>query len=694
MDADRFPAGMRVLAVDDDRVSLMILERQLQCCNYNVTTVMDVETAMGMLRERKNGDQFDLVISDVVMPDIDGFKFLELISLEMDLPVIMLSANNETETMMKGIMHGACDYLVKPVRLEQLRGIWTHVVRNNKTEQKSQHGDQDKCEKDGANHTRKYSKKNKKDVSGVDSDMENKSTQKRQRVQWSAELHRKFVEAFNLIGMDRAVPKKILEVMNVEGLSRENVASHLQKYRLYLKKLNDGSLKHPNPFDDETEAWRSAGTPTNINMTVPEYSKHHPELGRYGPSSSFIGSPSSSTLFARMNSPSAVGTHTMVPTGSVQLMSSQRNLGIPQQGMEPVGHRVNLPKDAVPVLSSGKSYAPVPSSGPSGASQRFPSCPSGSSSASISNGVVLNTSKPFSLGISGSSSTNISNGSPPLASSMHFPSSRPYSSYASILRGKILGASRGIPFEDIADDEILAPSGPVTLRSTEFLSQPSVQIQSSSPGVLNQAAREAYQFPGPSNSSNSWKAVVPSRFSYLGHNVGTSKGPSQGNVIRTNQLSRIAASSGQIPTFRNVYQNQIAGIIGKTTPMVGFADQVSPFNFGSNTHNTVTPTVDSDLVSPSTTRPTLPNLQVGNSAMANQVRNVGGASDNLPEGVTINQQAVGAQVNNSNEFLMGSNEGQNGASGDLDDLLADWVHDESVINNDNALIDENWNFSP
>ncbi|WVZ79401.1 hypothetical protein U9M48_026981 [Paspalum notatum var. saurae] len=693
MAPDSFPAGMRVLAVDDDRVSLMILERQLQCCNYNVTTAMDVETAMAMLRERKNGDQFDLVISDVVMPDVDGFKFLELIGLEMDLPVIMLSANNETETMMKGIMHGACDYLVKPVRLEQLRGIWTHVMKSNKTEQKLQHGDEDKCEKDGANHTRKYSKKNKKDVSGVDADMENKSTQKRQRIQWSAPLHQKFVEAFNLIGMDRAVPKKILELMNVEGLSRENVASHLQKYRLYLRKLNDGSLKHPNPFDDETEARRSAGTPTN-NMTVQECSKHHPELGRYGPSSSFIGSPSSSNLFARMNSPFAVGTHTMLPTESVQLMSSQRNLGIPQQGMEPVGHRVNLPKVAVPGLSFGMSYAPVPSGGPSRASQCFPSGPSGSSSANISNGVVLNTSKPFSLGISGSSSTNISNGSPPLASSMHFPSSRPYSSYASILRGKILGASRGIPFEDIADDEILAPSGPVPLQSTEFVSQPPVQIQSSSPGVLNQAAREAYQFPGPSNSSNSWKAAVPSRFSYLGHDVGTSNGPSQGNIIRTNQLSRLAASSGQIPTFRNVYQSQITGIIGKTTPMVGFADQVAPFSFGSNTHHTVTPTGDSDLVSPSTTRPTLPNLQVGNSAMPNQMLNVGGANDNLPEGVTINQQAVGAQVNNSNELLMGTNEAQNGASGDLEDLLADWVHDGSFINNDNAFINENWDFSP
>ena len=54
-----------------------------------VTTVTEAETALEMLRERKNrDDQFDVVISDVFMPGIDGFKLLELIGLEMDMPVI------------------------------------------------------------------------------------------------------------------------------------------------------------------------------------------------------------------------------------------------------------------------------------------------------------------------------------------------------------------------------------------------------------------------------------------------------------------------------------------------------------------------------------------------------------------------------------------------------------------------------
>lgn len=57
---------------------------------FAVTTTSQAITALKMLRENKN--QFDLVISDVHMPDMDGFKLLELVGLEMDLPVISKQA--------------------------------------------------------------------------------------------------------------------------------------------------------------------------------------------------------------------------------------------------------------------------------------------------------------------------------------------------------------------------------------------------------------------------------------------------------------------------------------------------------------------------------------------------------------------------------------------------------------------------
>lgn len=65
-------------------------------------------------------------------------------------------------------------------------------------------------------------------------------TFKRARLVWTPQLHKRFVEVVAHLGIDNSVPKTIMQLMNVEGLTRENVASHLQKYRLYLKRMNDG----------------------------------------------------------------------------------------------------------------------------------------------------------------------------------------------------------------------------------------------------------------------------------------------------------------------------------------------------------------------------------------------------------------------------------------------------------------------
>jgi two-component response regulator (ARR-B family) len=164
---------------------------------------------------------------------------------------------------------------------------------------------------------------------------------------------------------------------------------------------------------------------------------------------------------------------------------------------------------------------------------------------------------------------------------------------------------------------------------------------------------------------------VPSRFSDLGHNVGKPEDPTQGNIFKINQLSRLARSSGQIPTFENEYQKKITGIMGKAVPVVGFREQVAPFSFGNDTHSTLTPISNSALASSSSTRP---DLQIDNSAMLTQVLNGVGASDNHHDGSTVNHQAVSDQVNNINEFLMGTSEAQNVESDDLDDFLASLVN--------------------
>ncbi|CAN1281373.1 Two-component response regulator ARR1 [Linum perenne] len=254
---DQFPAGLRVMVVDDDPTCLMILEKMLRTCLYQVKKCSRAEEALLILRENRNG--YDIVISDVHMPDMDGFKLLELVGLEMDLPVIMMSADDSKSVVMKGVTHGACDYLIKPVRIEALKNIWQHVVRKKRNEWReveqsgsAEEGDrqQPKQSEDpdyssSVNEGNWRNSKRRKDDDEEGEDRDDTSSLKKPRVVWSVELHQQFVAAVNQLGIDKAVPKKILELMNVPGLTRENVASHLQKYRLYLRRLS-GVSQHQN----------------------------------------------------------------------------------------------------------------------------------------------------------------------------------------------------------------------------------------------------------------------------------------------------------------------------------------------------------------------------------------------------------------------------------------------------------------
>ncbi|XP_045800424.1 two-component response regulator ARR12-like [Trifolium pratense] len=320
---DKFPIGMRVLAVDDDRTCLKILEKLLLKCQYHVTTAQNAITALNLLRENKNN--FDLVISNVHMPDMDGFKLLELVGLEMDLPVIMFSANDDPKMVLKGITHGACDYLLKPVILKEVQTIWQHVIRKKKTSKRSNH---DVRNSDGGNgidsaltgnsdqndrpsSSRKRKEKNEDDVDEEnedDQDNDDPTAQKKARVVWTPALHRKFVAAVNQLGIDKAVPKKILDLMNVEKLTRENVASHLQKYRLYLKRISEGENQQANM----AALLGSSSDTSYLGMTSLGGSTQF----HNNPFKSFASGGSRSNIF---NTPTNVNMHGFSSSGTPQL---------------------------------------------------------------------------------------------------------------------------------------------------------------------------------------------------------------------------------------------------------------------------------------------------------------------------------------------------------------------------------------
>ncbi|XP_050937519.1 two-component response regulator ARR12 isoform X2 [Cucumis melo] len=343
---DHFPVGMRVLAVDDDPICLKVLESLLRKCQYHVTTTKQSVEALRMLRENRN--KFDLVISDVNMPDMDGFKLLELVGLEMDLPVIMLSAHSDTELVMKGIAHGACDYLLKPVRIEELKNIWQHVIRRKKLEPKAKNKfpSQDKV-RNGGNEVEqgfsptsnadsaKFNRKRKDQddddddegkENGLDSD--DPSNQKKPRVVWSVELHRKFVSAVNQLGLEKAVPKKILDLMNVEGLTRENVASHLQKYRLYLKRISNVASQQANmvaTFGSKDGTYMRMGS-------LDGYGDLHGFAGSGRLPNSSLSSYSPVGMLGRLNSPAGMNLRGITSSGLIQQNSQNLNCAINNLG--------------------------------------------------------------------------------------------------------------------------------------------------------------------------------------------------------------------------------------------------------------------------------------------------------------------------------------------------------------------------
>lgn len=106
----------RVLIVDDTRSLVRLAERALQKEGLDVVTAFD---GLEGLRKAK-GEKPDLIILDIVLPELDGFQVLELVRQQSSVPVIMLTADNDAEAVQTSLRLGADGYLVKPVTTTEL----------------------------------------------------------------------------------------------------------------------------------------------------------------------------------------------------------------------------------------------------------------------------------------------------------------------------------------------------------------------------------------------------------------------------------------------------------------------------------------------------------------------------------------------------------------------------------------------
>jgi DNA-binding response OmpR family regulator len=120
---------MKILVVDDDQPSVKMISYLLKEEGHTVSSAGDGQQAL----QKVQADPPDLVIMDVMMPQMDGFEATRRIRQIMNVPIIILSAKGETSDKVAGLQLGADDYLAKPFEPSELLARVRAVLRRSET---------------------------------------------------------------------------------------------------------------------------------------------------------------------------------------------------------------------------------------------------------------------------------------------------------------------------------------------------------------------------------------------------------------------------------------------------------------------------------------------------------------------------------------------------------------------------------
>jgi len=110
---------LKILIVDDMQMNLDLMKEILSEKGYQIATAINGKSAIAKAQAHK----FDLILLDIVLPDIDGFEvcsYLKSIPQTRDIPIIFLTAKREKDSIIKGFQLGAVDYIPKPFSKEEL----------------------------------------------------------------------------------------------------------------------------------------------------------------------------------------------------------------------------------------------------------------------------------------------------------------------------------------------------------------------------------------------------------------------------------------------------------------------------------------------------------------------------------------------------------------------------------------------
>lgn len=133
---DRSFRDRRILVVDDEERMVRFIRLNLEHDGFQVTEAFNGTQALNKIRSSMP----DLILLDVMMPDLDGFEVLKMIREISTVPVIMLTAKGEEEDRVRGLELGADDYITKPFSPRELVSRVRAVLRRTEMASGTTHG--------------------------------------------------------------------------------------------------------------------------------------------------------------------------------------------------------------------------------------------------------------------------------------------------------------------------------------------------------------------------------------------------------------------------------------------------------------------------------------------------------------------------------------------------------------------------
>lgn len=115
--------NLKILLAEDAPVVQMAMKKFLDELDLNnIHCANDGQQALEMFGQaKKEGSNFGLIITDIRMPNLNGLKFLRSVrEIDPQIPVLIVSSENDTKTVMKAIELGASNYLIKPITVRDL----------------------------------------------------------------------------------------------------------------------------------------------------------------------------------------------------------------------------------------------------------------------------------------------------------------------------------------------------------------------------------------------------------------------------------------------------------------------------------------------------------------------------------------------------------------------------------------------